>query len=285
MAALPLVAALIAPTELVALSGAIRASAIGMPTKPSPSSTTIAGVARAKDGDSIMIGKLDTRLFGIDAPEHDQICQNTDGDSWPCGQEAKAALARLVNDKQLRCDVRDVEPIRGRRPIVRCFDGNHEINVEMVRLGLAVVFDRYVSATPNYLTLQGIESEAKAAGRGMWAGTFERPEDYRANRWERYKARSPKGCPIVATVKSKVYRTPWSGGYSVAFEKASSPGRAAEFVWFCDEEEAVKAGYRVVPAQGLCASHEHDFRSELGEDAVRATATSAACPANRCNSD
>lgn len=42
---------------------------------PAASATAPAGLARAKDGDSLMVGDTEVRLFGIDAPEFDQTCK------------------------------------------------------------------------------------------------------------------------------------------------------------------------------------------------------------------
>jgi len=45
------------------------------------------GLGRAKDGDSLMVGETEVRLFGVDAPEFDQTCTRA-GQSWACGAVA-----------------------------------------------------------------------------------------------------------------------------------------------------------------------------------------------------
>ena len=41
---------------------------------PIQAQTVLMGLGRAKDGDSLMVGESEVRLFGIDAPEFDQTC-------------------------------------------------------------------------------------------------------------------------------------------------------------------------------------------------------------------
>ncbi len=50
-------------------------------------SPPISGTAWAGDGDSLTIGVTRIRLFGIDAPELNQVCQRG-GRAWSCGQAA-----------------------------------------------------------------------------------------------------------------------------------------------------------------------------------------------------
>ena len=63
----------------------VAASAVGLAatliseagTDPSPRSAgaELAGTARVIDGDTIEVAGTRVRLWGIDAPEHDQTCQ------------------------------------------------------------------------------------------------------------------------------------------------------------------------------------------------------------------
>jgi endonuclease YncB( thermonuclease family) len=55
-------------TKALALPGGYEALAQNFPT--------ISGTATVKDGDSLMIGGLEVRLHGIDAPELDQTCKD-----------------------------------------------------------------------------------------------------------------------------------------------------------------------------------------------------------------
>ncbi|WP_333924357.1 thermonuclease family protein [Bradyrhizobium sp. CCBAU 21362] len=55
----------------------------------------IVGRASVIDGDTIEIHGTRIRLWGIDAPEHDQLCRGDDSELYRCGQKAAAALAGL----------------------------------------------------------------------------------------------------------------------------------------------------------------------------------------------
>ena len=50
----------------------------------------VTGRARVIDGDSLEVAGVRIRLFGIDAPERDQDCQDGNGKSYACGYAANA---------------------------------------------------------------------------------------------------------------------------------------------------------------------------------------------------
>ena len=58
------------------------------------------GRAAVIDGDTLDVSGTEVRLSGIDAPELDQRCStsgdvlNENSDTYPCGMEAAAALAK-----------------------------------------------------------------------------------------------------------------------------------------------------------------------------------------------
>lgn len=72
------------------------------------------------DGDTFWIGEMPMRLWGVDAPELNQICRGAND----CGDTAREDLARLVSGALVRCDQemssggRIVESFG--RPLVRC---------------------------------------------------------------------------------------------------------------------------------------------------------------------
>lgn len=127
-----------------------------------------AGVPRVVDGDSLTIGALRIRLEGIDAPELGQTCGMLEGGDYPCGRAAREALVRLVGGGPVTCEARRRD--RYDRLLAHCeaHDGV-ELNRAMVEQGWAVAYGGYADA----------EREARDAGRGVWAGTFERPQDWR----------------------------------------------------------------------------------------------------------
>lgn len=122
------------------------------------------------DGDSIEMRGRNLRLHGVDAPESAQTCEHGGAD-WRCGQQAALALSDFLGESVVSCDHLDTDFYD--RPVVRCFLGQHDINAWLVTEGWAVAFRRY---SKDYIDE---EEAARIAKRGIWAGNFEYPEDYR----------------------------------------------------------------------------------------------------------
>lgn len=124
------------------------------------------------DGDTLANGGMRLRVHGIDAPESAQTCRRPSGD-YLCGQEASRAMARILGGGMVSCQTLDTD--RYGRLIVRCHNAEGvDIGAEMVRQGWALAFTRF---STDYA---GQEAEARAARRGLWAGRFESPWDWRA---------------------------------------------------------------------------------------------------------
>ncbi|MFN7103555.1 MAG: thermonuclease family protein [Pseudorhizobium sp.] len=128
---------------------------------------TLDGPFVAIDGDTLAVGAERLRLEGLDAPEARQVCQDDGGRDWDCGEAARAALERLTSQVTAVC--RGSSRDRYERLLVICRDGDLDINAELVRLGFAVASGDYTAQ----------EREARDAAQGLWAGTFERPRDWR----------------------------------------------------------------------------------------------------------
>jgi endonuclease YncB( thermonuclease family) len=129
------------------------------------------GRVRVIDGDSIRMGRDEIRLQGVDAVEGDQTCRRANGEDWPCGAQARRALARLVAKQTVTC-VHHGKDKYG-RILGTCSLASGSINDWLVRQGWAVAYTRY---SPEYVDAQ---AEAKAAKRNIWSGTFTKPERYR----------------------------------------------------------------------------------------------------------
>ena len=125
----------------------------------------------AIDGDSLRKGGQDIRLHGIDAPELQQSCSGKMGQDYPCGQDAKRALAGFIRGKPLTCKTRDTD--RYARLVATCHAGAININAEMIRLGWATAYTRHSGA------YRDEEVMAQNAKRGIWQGQFETPEKWR----------------------------------------------------------------------------------------------------------
>jgi endonuclease YncB( thermonuclease family) len=208
--------------------------------------SSISGTGRSIDGDSLMVGDREVRLFGIDAPEFGQTCKRG-GQVWRCGAGAADELSKLVTGKQVRCLANDTD--EHGRTVARCTVGNIDINRTMVATGYAIAYRHY---SFDYVSA---EDGAKANRRGLWAGTFEMPSDYRHEEGQRSVeklVRRVRSSPVVSSLRSSPQP---SGGCNIKGNRGSHgriyhlPGmpyynqtRAEEM--FCTEAEAQAAGYR-----------------------------------------
>jgi endonuclease YncB( thermonuclease family) len=122
------------------------------------------------DGDTIHIGKLKYRFFGIDAPEIKQICEK-DNTKIQCGVIAKSVLQNKIADKIPECVVKDKD--RYQRLVAECFIGKESLSRFMVREGYAVAYSQY--------SKDFIEDEkyAKKNKLGIWSMNFQMPSEYR----------------------------------------------------------------------------------------------------------
>lgn len=133
-------------------------------------SADVAGLAQVIDGDSLMVGAVEVRLFGIDAPEYRQTCRR-DGKDWACGQAAAAALAEKVKGVKVACAERDKD--RYGRVVAECFVAGESLNAWMVREGRALAYRRFS------WEFVGQERIAVAKKRGIWGAQFTEPRRWR----------------------------------------------------------------------------------------------------------
>jgi endonuclease YncB( thermonuclease family) len=203
----------------------------------------ISGRAEVTDGDSLEIGSTRLRLYGVDAPEGRQSCTR-DGREWPCGNEAARTLRSLIGDRTVTCTKRDVDDYE--RIVAVCRSGAADLAAEMVRAGYATAYRRYSN---DYVDE---ENEARRSRRGIWAGEFTRPEDYRQD--ERRESSSQRGtgvlpapsrcdgCYIKGNINSegaRIYHVPGSASYDDTVIDESKGER-----WFRTENEARASGWR-----------------------------------------
>lgn len=138
------------------------------PGAPAPGETFVGRVSVVSDGDTVHIrtasGEFKVRFAEIDAPEHDQ----------PFGPEAKANLERLIMGREVTARVMAADQY-GRLVCRVALDGA-VVNRRLVADGWAWWY-RYFSQDQS---LGELESQARAARRGLWSGESpEAPWDYR----------------------------------------------------------------------------------------------------------
>lgn len=131
-----------------------------------PYPPTITGSGDPIDGDSLWVGREEVRLKGIDAPEWRQDCEKS-GARWDCGEAARDELVRAIGDDEVTCAIveRDVYG----RMLGRCRAGGRDLNAQMIASGMAVAYGEYWNE----------QAIARAERRGLWAGAFEEPREWR----------------------------------------------------------------------------------------------------------
>ena len=184
------------------------------------------------DGDTFTLltsdkQQIKIRLAEIDAPESNQ----------PYGNRSQQALSGLIFGKDVRVVVQTTD--RYGRTVGRPYVGGLDVCEEMIRSGSAWVYRQYVVD----LGLFDIESEAKAALRGLWA----LPEAEQVAPWDwrrglNNSVERSDGCNIKGNINSKgdrIYHVPGSRSYGATKINKSKGER-----WFCSEADAITAGWR-----------------------------------------
>jgi endonuclease YncB( thermonuclease family) len=166
-------------TETAILAGAMALGLVAALAVADPAPATFSGPAQAVDGDTISVGSVRTRLFGIDAPEAAQTCNRAVRASlglatlsWLCGQAATRAMQHmLARDPVVTCQAKATDKYG--RTVAVCSNREGDLGGRLVAQGLAVAYRRFSTAYVDH------EEAAKAERVGMWTGTFEQPEQWR----------------------------------------------------------------------------------------------------------
>src|SRR5437763_13306997 len=112
----------LSPLAILSIAPAVRAA-------------DLVGQASIIDGDTIEIHGQRIRLFGIDAPEHDQLCEAA-GSQYRCGQQAALALSDQIGRQTVDCVPHDVDQYG--RVVAVCSAGGEDLNAWMVSQGWAL---------------------------------------------------------------------------------------------------------------------------------------------------
>lgn len=94
-------------------------------------SETVAGTARVRDGDTIVVAGVPVRLNGLHCPER----------SDPGGAAATAAMRRLVAGAQVNCDLTGEQTYD--REVGRCSVAGEDLGATLIRLGVCARCPRY----------------------------------------------------------------------------------------------------------------------------------------------
>ena len=226
-------AQVLAPRGTAALRSGLP-SFSSLPSLSASTSKSIEGRATVVSGDLLKVGNVMVQLADVEAPEADQRCSASGKKAQRCGEMAMEVLTRIVRGKLVSCTLSSSNA--GSRSLAVCRTDGADIAATLVRQGHLFaqqgMFARYASA----------EVEARNAKAGMWRGEAQRPAEWRAKRWDEAKRASPDGCPIKGAVSNdgKVYVLPWSREYDRVKVRTGKGER-----WFCSEQEARSAGWRL----------------------------------------
>jgi hypothetical protein len=136
------------------------------------------------------------------------------------------------------------------RMLGRCTVGTLDVNRALVASGHAVAFRRY---STDYVSA---EDSAKASRRGLWAGTFTMPSEYR-NGTAPAAARSTSG---PTGRRARASSSDWAGRAAANCNIKGNRNRRGQWIYhvpgmpyydqtrpeeiFCSEADARAAGYR-----------------------------------------
>lgn len=193
----------------------------------------ITGEARVLDGDTLDIGPVRIRLFGVDAPETRQTCATSTG-TWACGAAATQRIVDLTEGRDTTCI--PVERDAYGRLVSTCTTEGVDLAETLVAEGLAWAFTRYSDVYAE------IEATARTRAAGIWQAETPPAWDWRETAWTSASGTAPAGCPIKGNINragTRIYHTPWSRNYA-----RTEINEAYGERWFCDEAEALAAGWR-----------------------------------------
>jgi micrococcal nuclease len=137
-------------------------------------------VTRVIDGDTLVVQKgatsLTIRLVGIDAPE---VSHKKYEPGQPYSQQSTKHLAKLALNKS--ADVKSYGADRYGRALAEMFIDGNNVNMEMVKAGLAEAYRGTPASGHNMEPYRQAEEEARKAGRGMWqlGDKYVSPREYR----------------------------------------------------------------------------------------------------------
>jgi endonuclease YncB( thermonuclease family) len=156
---------------------------------------------RVLDGDTIhLVGRnaeITLRLFGIDAPETSKSKRDP---GQPFSQVAARHLAGLVLNKAV--EFKSYGADRYGRTLAVVFVDGRDVNLDLLRVGLAEVYRGASAPGPQMATYRETEKEARSAGRGMWAlgESYVSPREWRERRKNAASPKPPPGRHFLSSL-------------------------------------------------------------------------------------
>ncbi len=138
-------------------------------TTPQPSKPAVRGFAYVVDGDTLIIQKIQIRLFGIDAPEINH----------PYGIKSKWALFSLCKGQTVRAEFIGNDAY-GRTVARCCLPDGRDLSAEMVKLGLAIDWPKFSNG--KYRSLEMPDARKK-----LWLADAR--QNGRMHVWEQFETK------------------------------------------------------------------------------------------------
>jgi len=146
--------------------------------------------ANAIDGETLFLKGIEVSLFGIDAVERDQICQDQHGADYPCGSHATQALQALIQQDQVIC--LPIVSINERRILALCeLPSGEETPTDAQQFlrgyrpnnlsRLMVVNGHAIGIGAGAEAYNDEQVEAQTLRKGIWQGSFVPPRLWRSN--------------------------------------------------------------------------------------------------------
>jgi len=111
------------------------------------------------------------RLFGVDAPDNDQLCSDVNGSSYNCGEVAVSWVRNWIDKNPIDCYLLKIDP-KG-YDLATCMWGEYDIGAGLVGAGWGL------AKTKESRIYKPYEAKAQSESLGLWQGTFYTPEDWR----------------------------------------------------------------------------------------------------------
>jgi endonuclease YncB( thermonuclease family) len=123
----------------------------------------LTGQASVIDGDTLEIHGTRVRLWGIDAPESDQLCRKQGSEHYRCGRKASNDLDALIMHRPVEYVEVDLDQYK--RAVAVCTVAGVDLAEWLVKNGMALDWTHYSKGA-----YAAVQSDAKRANLGMWGG-------------------------------------------------------------------------------------------------------------------
>jgi len=123
-------------------------------------------------GQASVIDGTRIRLWGVDAPESNQLCRGDDCLQYRCGAQAANELDTFIDRRPVNCIPISLD--RYGRTVATCSVDCTDLGEWLVKKGLALDWPSYSNGKYGL-----VQREAEQAGRGIWKGSYVEPWLYR----------------------------------------------------------------------------------------------------------